>query len=173
MIICVQLFATPFPGENTGAGCHFLLQGTFLAHSSNLRLLPLLHWQADSLSPAPPRKREAPVLDLRLIQIYHVYWIAPILPYMNICRILIYASLESFIWSARMGEYQQEFYTEILYIKIIFPLYHTLKSGLFSKIIAVTPSHSNRSKILDSVFCYLLFSEFSFIVLHLLVQCLR
>ena len=63
-----------------------------------------------------------------------------------------------------MGEYQHEFYTEILYIKFIFPLYHTLKAGLFSETIAVTPSNSNRSKILDSVFRYLLFSEFAFIV---------
>ena len=35
-----------FPGKNTGVGCHFLLQGTFLTQGSNLRLL---HWQADSL----------------------------------------------------------------------------------------------------------------------------
>ena len=68
MIIRVQLFATLFPGENTWAGCHSLLQGTFLTHRSNLRLLHLLHWQVDSLSLVPPRKprasREAPVLDL-------------------------------------------------------------------------------------------------------------
>ena len=32
-----------FPGKNTEVGCHFLTQG------SNLRLLSLLHWQADSL----------------------------------------------------------------------------------------------------------------------------
>ena len=30
-------------------GCHFLLQGIFLAQGSNLRLFCLLHWQADSL----------------------------------------------------------------------------------------------------------------------------
>ena len=35
-----------FPGKNTGVGCHFLLQGTFLTQGSNLRLL---HWEADSL----------------------------------------------------------------------------------------------------------------------------
>ena len=29
--------------------CHFLLQGTFLTQGSNPYLLPLLHWQADSL----------------------------------------------------------------------------------------------------------------------------
>ena len=38
-----------FPGKNTGAGCYFLLQGIFLTQGSKLCLLPLLHWQADSL----------------------------------------------------------------------------------------------------------------------------
>ena len=35
-----------FPGKNTGASCHFLLQGIFLTHGSNLHLLL---WQEDSL----------------------------------------------------------------------------------------------------------------------------
>ena len=35
-----------FPGKNTGAGCHFLLQGIFLTQGSNSSLC---HWQADSL----------------------------------------------------------------------------------------------------------------------------
>ena len=38
-----------FPGKNTGAGCHFLLQGIFLTQGSNSCLLRFLHWQADSL----------------------------------------------------------------------------------------------------------------------------
>ena len=38
-----------FPGKNTGVGCHFLLQGIFLAQGSNPHLLCLLHWQADFL----------------------------------------------------------------------------------------------------------------------------
>ena len=38
-----------YPGKNTEVGCHFLLQGIFLTQGSNLRLLHLLHWQADSL----------------------------------------------------------------------------------------------------------------------------
>ena len=38
-----------FSGKNTGAGCHFLLQGIFLTQGSNLCLLRLLHWQVDSL----------------------------------------------------------------------------------------------------------------------------
>ena len=32
-----------FPGKNTGVGCHFLLQGIFLTHGSNLLLMCLLH----------------------------------------------------------------------------------------------------------------------------------
>ena len=52
-----------FPGENTGVGCHFLLQGIFPAQGSNLHLLCLLCWQVGSLplshlgSPAPPKGR--------------------------------------------------------------------------------------------------------------------
>ena len=38
------------PGKNPGAGCHFLLQGIFLAQGSNLHLS---HWQADSLPSSP------------------------------------------------------------------------------------------------------------------------
>ena len=38
-----------FPSKNTGAGCHFLLQGFFPTQGSNPHLLHLLHWQADSL----------------------------------------------------------------------------------------------------------------------------
>ena len=32
-----------FPGKNTGVGCHFFLQGIFLAQGLNLHLLCLLH----------------------------------------------------------------------------------------------------------------------------------
>ena len=37
------------PGKNTGAGCHLLLQGIFMNRGSNQSLLPLLHWQGDTL----------------------------------------------------------------------------------------------------------------------------
>ena len=45
-----------FPGKNTGVFFHILLQGIFLTQESNPRLLHLLHWQEDSLPPAPPGK---------------------------------------------------------------------------------------------------------------------
>ena len=57
----LQLFETPwtaahpaplsmgFSRKNTGGGCQSLLQGIFLTQGSNLRLLGLLHGQADSL----------------------------------------------------------------------------------------------------------------------------
>ena len=35
-----------FPGKNTGVGCHFLLQGSFLTRGLNPHPL---HWQGDSL----------------------------------------------------------------------------------------------------------------------------
>ena len=38
-----------FPGRNTGVGCHFILQGIFLAQGLNLHLLWLLLCQTDSL----------------------------------------------------------------------------------------------------------------------------
>ena len=44
------------PSKNTGVGCHTLLQGIFPTQGSNLHLLCLLHWQADSLPLAPPGK---------------------------------------------------------------------------------------------------------------------
>ena len=45
-----------FLGKNPGVGCHFLLQGIFLTQGLNAHLLPLSHWQADSLLLAPPGK---------------------------------------------------------------------------------------------------------------------
>ena len=41
------LYSWDFPGENTGVGCHFLLQGIFLTQGSNSHLL---HWQVESLA---------------------------------------------------------------------------------------------------------------------------
>ena len=37
------------PGKKTGMGCRFLVQGIFLTQGSNMYLLCLLHWQANSL----------------------------------------------------------------------------------------------------------------------------
>ena len=45
-----------YPGVNTRVSCLALLQGIFLTQGSNPRLLHLLHWQVDSLPPAPPGK---------------------------------------------------------------------------------------------------------------------
>ena len=36
------------PWDNTGVGCHVLLQGIFLTQGSNPHFLHLLHWQEDS-----------------------------------------------------------------------------------------------------------------------------
>ena len=61
---CVWLFCQPHrlwpswllclwisPGKNTGGGCHFLFQGTFLTQGLNPCLLHLLHWQEDFFLP--------------------------------------------------------------------------------------------------------------------------
>ena len=45
-----------FPGKNTGADCHALLQGIFPTQGLNPSLLSPLHCQASSLPPAPPGK---------------------------------------------------------------------------------------------------------------------
>ena len=44
-IACQLLCPYNFPGKNTRADCHFLLQGIFPIQGSNLHLLHLLHWQ--------------------------------------------------------------------------------------------------------------------------------
>ena len=44
------------PGKNTGVDCCPHLQGIFPTEGSNLHLLSLLHWQADSLPLVPPGK---------------------------------------------------------------------------------------------------------------------
>ena len=46
---CRLLCPWDFPGKNPGGGCNFQFQGTFQTQRSNLDLLGLLHWQADSL----------------------------------------------------------------------------------------------------------------------------
>ena len=38
-----------YPSKKTGVGCHVHLQGFFPTQDSNLHLLCLLHWEADSL----------------------------------------------------------------------------------------------------------------------------
>ena len=45
-----------FLGKNTGAGCHFLLQGIFQTQGSNLHLLCLLHCR-QILYPLSPQER--------------------------------------------------------------------------------------------------------------------
>ena len=55
-----------FPGKNTGARCHFPLQGIFLSQGSNPCLQGLLCWQVDSL---PLHHLGSPVLHIQGINI--------------------------------------------------------------------------------------------------------
>ena len=50
-----------FPGKNTEAGCHFLLQGIFLTQRSNSHLLCFLNWPVGSL---PLGLLEIPILSV-------------------------------------------------------------------------------------------------------------
>ena len=45
-----------FPDKNTGVCCNFLLQGIFLTQRSELSLLHLLNWEADSFTTESPGK---------------------------------------------------------------------------------------------------------------------
>ena len=57
LTLCIPVDCSPpgssvlgiFQEKNTGAGCHFLLQGIFLTQGWKLSLLHLLPWQVDSL----------------------------------------------------------------------------------------------------------------------------
>ena len=77
-----------FPGKNTGVGCHFLLQGIFLTQGSNLHLLHLLCWQADSLPLTHQRSPWIrPYIFLNVIKdLKHLLcvWVC----YINICKIV-------------------------------------------------------------------------------------
>ena len=80
----VQFFVTPwtvsarlfspwdFPGKNTGAGCHALLQRIFPIQGSNLHLLCPLNRQAGSLPLAPPGK---PLTTTPAIIVAYTYWL--------------------------------------------------------------------------------------------------
>ena len=59
-----------YPGWNTGVDCLFLLQGIFPTQGSNLHLLHLLHWQADSFTAEPSGKPniDSMLLYLQLIE---------------------------------------------------------------------------------------------------------
>ena len=48
---CQAPLSMDFPGNNTGVGCHFLLQGVFPTQGSDPYLLCLLHGEANSLPP--------------------------------------------------------------------------------------------------------------------------
>ena len=50
------LLPCDYPGKNTGVGCRALIQGIFPTQGSKPGLSCLLHWQAGSLSLAPPGK---------------------------------------------------------------------------------------------------------------------
>ena len=58
-----------FPGTNTGVGCHGLLQEIFPTRGLNQSFLGLMHWQAGSLPPAPPRKPCVQVIKLQMTKL--------------------------------------------------------------------------------------------------------
>ena len=74
------------PGKKTGVGCHALLPGIFLTQGSNLSLLCLLHWQANSLPLSHWRSPKYPTIIALLsvspfisVTICFIYLNAPVL----------------------------------------------------------------------------------------------
>ena len=69
-----------FPGENTGVGCHFLLQGIFPTQGLNPHLLHLLHlaggfftnWQ-EPLFPGPSKPSPLPMTRLQIILVGQLF----------------------------------------------------------------------------------------------------
>ena len=53
------------PGNDTGVGCHFLLQGIFPTQGSNPCLLRLLHRLVGSLTLAPPGMSMSPLNNVK------------------------------------------------------------------------------------------------------------
>ena len=54
-------------------GCHAFHQGIFPTQGSNLSLLCLLYWQADSLPPAPPERPQFSVISWALCILCYQY----------------------------------------------------------------------------------------------------
>ena len=105
-VACKPPLSIGFPGENTGVGCHFLLQGIFLTQGSNQHLL---HWQVDSLPLSHPGSifgisiiqflssflsinvffiLKVKVKSLSLVQLFATRWTIAYQasPYMGFCR---------------------------------------------------------------------------------------
>ena len=62
--------STGFSRQDTGVGCHFLLQGLLPMQGSNPHLLRLLHWQVSSLPQVPPGK------PYEVFIVYLTFWIS-------------------------------------------------------------------------------------------------
>ena len=59
------------PGKNKRVSCHCPLQGIVLTQGSNLYLLHLLHWFADSSPLAPPGKPTIREIQIKNTRRYH------------------------------------------------------------------------------------------------------
>ena len=91
-----------FPGESTGMGCHFLLQGIFPTQGSNPCLCVFLHWQGGSL---PLRQLRSPlnILFINSQAFSLLPWPYPILSFYLLERVLdIWETLIFFSVSANI-----------------------------------------------------------------------
>ena len=60
------------PGNNTGVGCHALIQGILLTQGFKLGLLCLLHWQVCYLGSPQEQLRQHQFLGMRTSTLYSV-----------------------------------------------------------------------------------------------------
>ena len=63
---CQASLSMGFSRQDTGVGCHVLLQWIFLTQGSNWSFLPLLHWQADSWPLVPPGKPSVVIREMQI-----------------------------------------------------------------------------------------------------------
>ena len=89
-----------FPGKHTGVGCDFLLQGIFPTQGWNWHLLPLLHWQEDSLPLAPPKSNSIFYNQPQFSS--YTFWLSPRHSKVQWAGSLFLLNSPSFSWSLRL-----------------------------------------------------------------------
>ena len=106
-----------FPGKTAGVGCHLFLQGIFPTQRLNPCLLPLLHWQADTL---PLSHVGSPIhIMFYITNIYKAYIIYMIC----VLYIIIHNHIYKYMTIYNYIYYVYMIYT-ILYILSIYIIYN-------------------------------------------------
>ena len=86
------LYSWNFPGKNTGAACHFLLQRIFPTQGLNTCLMRVLHWEVDSL---PLHHLESPLPPSGDVNNHRFHWF-------NSCNYSYWASNYHLLWKKKI-----------------------------------------------------------------------